>query len=93
MVFAMIRAQVVFPTPLGPQNKKACANVLFRMAFFKVVVIDCCPTTVSKVAGRYFLADTMKFSIKSQNKESTKIDFFSLQIGFYVFFFFKFAQN
>jgi hypothetical protein len=26
MVFAKIRAQVVLPTPLGPQNKKACAR-------------------------------------------------------------------
>jgi hypothetical protein len=33
------------------------------MAFFKVEVIDCCPTTVSKVAGLYFRAETMKLSI------------------------------
>ncbi|EPR67987.1 hypothetical protein ADICYQ_3059 [Cyclobacterium qasimii M12-11B] len=26
MVLARILAQVVFPTPLGPQNKKACAK-------------------------------------------------------------------
>jgi hypothetical protein len=26
MVFANILAQVVLPTPLGPQNKNACAN-------------------------------------------------------------------
>ena len=26
MVFAKIRAHVVLPTPLGPQNKKACAK-------------------------------------------------------------------
>jgi hypothetical protein len=38
MVFAKIRAQVVFPTPLGPQNKYACANLFVAMAFFKVVV-------------------------------------------------------
>jgi len=63
IVFARIRAQVVFPTPLGPQNKKACASWLLRMAFCKVEVIDCCPTTVSNVAGLYFLADTMKLSI------------------------------
>ena len=28
MVLAMIRAQVVLPTPRGPQNRKACAKVL-----------------------------------------------------------------
>lgn len=63
MVLAMMRAQVVLPTPRGPQNRKAWAKVLLRMAFFNVVVMDCCPTTVSKVEGLYFLADTMKFSI------------------------------
>jgi len=63
IVFARIRAQVVFPTPLGPQNKKACASCPLRIAFFKVEVIDCCPTTVSNVAGLYFLADTTKLSI------------------------------
>jgi hypothetical protein len=61
MVLAKIRAQVVLPTPRGPQNKNACAKWLFRIAFFKVLVIDFCPTTVSKVCGLYFLADTMKF--------------------------------
>jgi hypothetical protein len=39
IVFAKIRAQVVFPTPLGPQNKKACAKWFDLMAFFKVVVM------------------------------------------------------
>ena len=33
------------------------------MAFFKVLVMEPCPTTVSKVMGLYFLADTTKFSI------------------------------
>ena len=63
IVFARIRAQVVFPTPRGPQNKNACAKWLFTMAFFSVLVIDCCPTTVSKVCGLYLRADTMKFPI------------------------------
>ena len=63
MVLAMIRAQVVLPTPRGPQNRKACAKVLLRMAFFKVLVMEPWPTTVSKVIGLYFLADTTKFSI------------------------------
>src|SRR5579875_553523 len=63
MVLAKMRAQVVLPTPLGPQNKNACANWWFLIAFFKVVVICSCPTTVSKVCGLYFLADTMNFSI------------------------------
>ena len=29
------------------------------MAFFSVVVKACCPTTLSNVVGRYFLADTI----------------------------------
>src|ERR1700757_1351066 len=41
MVLARIRAHVVFPTPRGPQNRKACANWLFLMAFFSVLVICC----------------------------------------------------
>jgi hypothetical protein len=63
MVFAKILAQVVLPTPLGPQNKKACAKWLLSMAFFRVVVICACPTTVLKFWGLYFLAETTKFSI------------------------------
>jgi hypothetical protein len=39
MVFARMRAQVVFPTPRGPQNKKACAKWPDRIAFFNVVVM------------------------------------------------------
>lgn len=39
------------------------------MAFLSVVVIGLCPTTVSKVAGRYLRAETMKFSMQvSKNK-------------------------
>src|SRR5215210_2286908 len=63
IVFASMRAQVVLPTPLGPQNKNACARWLFLMAFFKVVVICSCPTTVSNACGRYFLAETTNFSM------------------------------
>jgi hypothetical protein len=33
------------------------------MALRKVDVIDSCPTTVSQLFGRYFLADTMKLSM------------------------------
>jgi hypothetical protein len=33
IVFASILAQVVFPTPRGPQKRKACANWLFFIAF------------------------------------------------------------
>jgi hypothetical protein len=36
---------------------------LFLIALFSVFVIESCPTTISKVAGRYFRAETMKFSI------------------------------
>src|SRR5690554_7657165 len=68
MVFAKILAQVVFPTPLGPQNRKACARCWFLIAFFKVVVICCCPTTLLKLEGLYFLAETTKFSIAARYK-------------------------
>ena len=64
MVLAKIRAQVVFPTPLGPQNKKDCAKCSSDIALLNVEVIADCPTTSEKVEGRYFLADTMKFPIK-----------------------------
>src|SRR5215213_6572164 len=67
MVFASMRAQVVLPTPRGPQNKKACASWLFLIAFFKVVVICGCPTTVAKFCGRYFLAETINLSIPGCN--------------------------
>jgi hypothetical protein len=60
MVFAKIRAQVVFPTPRGPQNKNACAKWPVFMAFFKVLVICAWPTTVLNVAGRYLRADQVR---------------------------------
>lgn len=63
MVLARIRAQVVLPTPLGPQNRNAWASWLFLIAFFKVVVICGCPTTVEKFWGLYFRAETINFSI------------------------------
>src|SRR5690348_11490675 len=73
MVLANIRAQVVFPTPRGPQNKKACANWRFFMAFLRVVVIWPWPTTVSKVWGLYFRAETINFSmVCSKCKECTQ---------------------
>jgi hypothetical protein len=37
---------------------------LFRIEFLRVVVMDGCPTTSAKLAGLYFLADTMNFSIR-----------------------------
>src|SRR5579872_5366903 len=63
MVLARIRAQVVLPTPRGPQKRKACASCLFRMAFFNVVVICACPTTVEKSWGLYFRAETINLSM------------------------------
>ena len=59
IVLANMRAQVVFPTPRGPQNRKACASLPLWMAFLSVVVSDFCATTDSNVSGRYFLAETM----------------------------------
>ena len=65
ILLARIRAHVVFPTPLGPVNSKACARWWFFMAFSRVFVIACWPTTSLKVVGLYFRADTMKCSICS----------------------------
>ena len=47
--FANNFAIVVFPVPLGPQNRYACAILLLAKAFFKVRTICCCPATSSKV--------------------------------------------
>src|SRR5450755_2038086 len=63
IALARMRAQVVFPTPRGPQNKKAWASCLLRMAFLSVVVICDCPTTAEKSCGLYFLAETMNLFI------------------------------
>jgi hypothetical protein len=65
MALARMRAQVVLPTPRGPQNKNAWASCLFRIAFFSVVVICDWPTTVEKSCGLYFLAETMNLFINA----------------------------
>jgi hypothetical protein len=67
IVLANILAQVVLPTPRGPQKRYDWVRCLFLIAAFRVLVIESCPTTISNVAGRYFLADTMKFSIRVLN--------------------------
>src|SRR5580700_4928923 len=63
IVFAKIRAQVVLPTPLWPQNRNDCARCLLAIAFLRVFTMAPCPTTSLKVDGRYFLADTTKSGI------------------------------
>ena len=63
MVFAKIRAHVVFPTPRGPQKRYECASLPLTIALFKVLVSADCPTTERNVDGLYFLAETMKFSM------------------------------
>src|ERR1041385_8278221 len=86
MVFARIRAQVVFPTPRGPQKRNACARCLFLIAFFKVVVMEDCPTTVLKVAGRYLRADTTKFSIaiaKLTHKNAEAVNRFQMNVNLF----------
>ena len=64
MVLANILAQVVLPTPLGPQNRNAWAKWLFLIEFFNVFVMDVWPITLSKVVGLYFRAETKKLSMK-----------------------------
>ena len=63
MALAKMRAVDVFPTPRGPQKRKAWASLPLAMAFFSVVVSASCPTTDEKDIGRYFLAETW-YSIK-----------------------------
>ena len=75
IVFAKIRAHVVLTTPRGPQNKNACAKCSVLIAFFNVLVICACQTTVLNVAGRYLRADTIKFSIIDRTKLSIKMRF------------------
>jgi hypothetical protein len=87
MVLAIILAQVVLPTPLGPQNKNACANVLVLIAFCNVEVMAFCPTTLSNVTGLYFLADTTKLSMMPFFNSSRKITSFLRE--FYTFFYKK----
>ena len=62
IVLAKILAQVVLPTPLGPQNKYEWEIFSWIIAFFRVLVIDFWPTTSSKFWGLCFLADTKNFS-------------------------------
>ena len=59
MALAKMRAQVVLPTPRGPQNRKAWASLPLFTAFFSVVVSAVWPTTASNVMGRYFRAETI----------------------------------
>src|SRR5690349_8969466 len=58
IVLARMRAQVVLPTPRGPQNRNAWASLSAAMAFLRVVVTWAWPTTLAKVVGRYFRAET-----------------------------------
>src|SRR5690606_7213486 len=69
---ARIRAQVVFPTPLGPQNSKACARWLLSMALSRVLVMACCPTTSLNVWGRYLRAETTNYSIEKSLRHKDK---------------------
>ena len=66
-------AQVVLPTPRGPQKRSACASLLLSMAFLNVVVICSWPTTSSNPVGRYFRADTTKFSIRRKIEFEVKV--------------------
>ena len=59
IVFAKIRAALVLPTPLGPQNRYACASWPLRIEFLRVLAILSWPIRDSNESGRYFLADTI----------------------------------
>ena len=59
--FARILAVVVFPTPRGPQNKKAWAIFLAVMARESVSVMLSWPTTSLNSFGLYFLAETINW--------------------------------
>ena len=60
MALAKMRAQVVLPTPRGPQKRYAWAICPDSMLWRSVSVMDFWPTTVSHVVGRYFRAETRK---------------------------------
>ena len=59
IIFAKIRAVVVLPTPLGPQNRYACASCPLLMELDSVRAILSWPSRVSNESGLYFLADTI----------------------------------
>jgi hypothetical protein len=56
--FATSRAEVVFPTPRGPVNRKACASCPLLSALESVRTTCSCPAISAKVCGRYFRART-----------------------------------
>ena len=62
---ARIRAIVVLPTPLGPQNKYAWPVRFILMAFCKVWTIGFWPITSLKTCGRNFRAMTWYFIVGS----------------------------
>src|SRR5512133_390711 len=68
IVFANMRALVVFPTPRGPQKRYACASWFLRIEFLRVFAIFSCPISVSKLVGLYFLAETINLSIPHKSK-------------------------
>ena len=63
MVRANILAHDVLPTPRGPQKRYAWARRPDAMAPLRVEVRFCWPTTLRKVAGLYFRALTIYWSL------------------------------
>src|SRR5438270_3919865 len=55
---ARMRADVVFPQPRGPVNKKACATRPVFSALIRVRTTCSCPVRSEKRCGRYFRART-----------------------------------
>ena len=54
-----ILAAVVFPTPLTPLNKKACATLFSSKELLRILTIASCPIKSLNVFGLYLLANTL----------------------------------
>ena len=57
---ARSRAEVVFPTPRGPEKRYAWASRSWETAFVRARTISSCPTTSAKERGRHFRANGTK---------------------------------
>lgn len=77
MTFAKMRAALVLPTPLGPQNRYACASCPLKTEFLRVWAMLSWPISEENDAGLYFRADTIYSDIVSIFDILTKVNIFS----------------